>query len=125
MTLAALGLFVFELSSASFDELNRRTDWRYATGARVGARDAHQYVEPGDDIISIPGTIYPEAIGSYGAIDTLRAMAEEGEAYQFVEGTGKVLGSFVIVGLDEGSRTFLDNGVPRRKDFQLDLKRVA
>lgn len=124
MPLAALGLFVFELPSASFDEIIRRTDWRYAAGARVGARDAYQFVGPGDDTLSIPGSIYPEAIGSYGAIDTLRAMAEEGEAYQFVEGTGRVLGSFVITALDERSSTFLDNGVPRRKDFQLDLKRV-
>lgn len=125
MLLAALGLFVFELATAAFDELDRRTDWRHAASARVGARDALQFVGPGDDILSIKGAIYPGAIGSFASIDTLRRMADEGQVHAFVDGRGRVLGYFVITALDERASYFLDDGSPRKKGFQLELKRAA
>lgn len=125
MQLAALGLFVFDASSFPFSELSRRTDWRHASAPRIGARDATQYVGPGDELVSLPGAIVPEAGASYAAIETLRRMADEGDAYPFVDGTGRVWGSFIILSMDERRRAILRDGTPRVVDFTLELKRVA
>lgn len=123
--LAALGMFVFEAASFPFSELNRRSDWRHARSARFGAIDAAQYLGPGNDQVTMNGALVPEAGQRYAAIDTLRGMADEGDAYQLVDGTGLVWGGFVIVGLDERRRHLMLDGVPRMIDFTLQLERVA
>ncbi len=124
MQLAALGLFVFEFATWPFDQLSRRTDWTHASTPRVGARDASQFVGPGEERLTIAGALVPEAAGSFASIDTLRRMAAEGEEYQFVLGTGEVWGSYVITGMDETRRYLTDDGTPRMIDFTLDLRRV-
>lgn len=123
--LASLGLFVFEAASFPFAELNRRSDWRHARGTRVGALDASQYVGPGADQVSIAGALVPQLGADYGSIDTLRQMAEEGDTYQLVDGTGLVWGGFVITGMEERRRALMHDGVPRMVDFSLQLDRVS
>jgi phage protein U len=123
--LASLGLFVFELASMPFGEQQRRRDWRHEAAKRVGARDSAQFVGPGDDLITLSGILAPEAIGSYGSIDTLVEMADEGEIYTFVDGTGRVLGEYAILALDTRSKHLMVDGVPRMVDFGLDLRRVG
>ena len=123
--LAALGPFVFEAASFPFAELSRRTDWRHGKADRFGARAAAQFLGPGEDRLQLPGCLMPEVAGSFAAIDTLRAMADAGEAYPFVDGTGRVWGEYVIVGMDETRRHMLVDGTPRAVDFTLDLDRVA
>ena len=123
--LAALGLFVFEAASFPFAELDRRTEWRHARAARIGAFDASQYVGPGADQVTIAGALVPEAGASYAAIDTLRRMADEGDIYQLVDGAGSVWGGFVIVGMEERRRHLMIDGTPRMIDFSLQLDRVA
>jgi uncharacterized protein len=122
--LAALGLFIFELASAPFDELNRTMDWRHGSSERFGARAASQYLGPGEDAVTITGAIAPEITGSYAALGTLVEMADTGDSYDFVDGTGIVWGAFVIERLDQRHQTLLINGVPRKIDFAIDLKRV-
>jgi len=124
MQLAALGLFVFQLPTLPFDELRRRQEWRHARVQRVGARDASQFLGPGDDVVTIGGVLMPGVAGSYASIVTLRDMAAQGDSYPFVDGIGQVWGSFVITALDERRGFLLDNGVPRKVDFALDLVMV-
>jgi len=121
--LAALGLFVFDLPTALFDELERRSDWRHTSVPRFGARPASQYVGPGPDTINLRGALVPEIAGRQAALETLRTMADDGEAWPLVDGAGRVFGNFVIVALDERQGWFVDNGVPRRIDFNLQLER--
>ncbi|MDQ0250950.1 phage protein U [Sphingomonas kyeonggiensis] len=125
MALAALGLFVFELATFPFSDFARDTEWAYARTPRVGDRDATQYVGPGAERISIGGLIAPEAVGSYGAIQTLRDMADQGESYDFIEGTGRILGRFLILRMSEQRKAMLVDGVPRVIDFSLELEREA
>jgi phage protein U len=125
MALAALGLFVFELASFPFSDFARDTEWSYARTPRVGARDASQFVGPGVEHISIGGIIAPEAAGSYGSIETLRAMADEGVSYDFIEGTGRILGRFQITRMSEQRKAMLVDGVPRMIDFSIELEREA
>jgi len=123
--LASLGLFVFELATFPFSEQTRRRGWKHARTARVGAPDAAQFVGAGDDKITLSGILAPEAVGSYGAIDTLIDMADAGDAYQLVDGTGRVWGAFVIEAIDERRKHLMIDGVPRLIDFAVDLGRVV
>jgi phage protein U len=122
--LMSLGLFVFELATLPFSEMQRRSDWRHARNDRVGARAAAQYVGPGEDNITLSGVLMPEAAGTLDSIETLRAMADNGDAYPLIDGLGRIVGQYVITALDERKTHFLDNGVARKTDFALDLARV-
>jgi phage protein U len=124
MHLMALGMFLFEIGTLPFDELQRKTDWQYARSARVGARDATQFVGPGDETISLSGAVYTELTDGRVSIDDLRALGEAGEALPLVDGSGTVYGNFVITALDERHAYLMADGTPRRIDFGLDLLRV-
>ncbi len=123
--LLSIGLFVFENLTVPFTDISRRTAWRHAKSARVGARDASQYVGPGDDGITLSGVLLPGYAGDFASMRNLRAMADEGEAWPVVTGAGEVLGSFVIASIDERGDTLMVDGVPRRVDFSIELDRVA
>lgn len=124
MHLMALGMFLFETGTLAHTELQRKTDWQHATSPRVGARDATQYTGPGVETISLSGSVYAELVNGRVSIDELRAMADTGDALPLVDGSGMVFGDFVITAIDERHAYLLDNGVPRRIDFAIDLLRV-
>lgn len=122
--LAALGLFVFELATIPFGEVQRRRDWRHEPVKLVGARDQSQFVGPGDDLITLSGILVPGVAGSFAAIDTLVDMAGAGENYTFVDGAGRVWGEYAILALDTRSKYLMIDGVARMIDFALDLRRI-
>lgn len=121
MHLMALGMFLFELGSLPFDELQRRMDWRHARSPRIRARDATQFVGPGDETVSLSGAVYAELSNGSVSLDDLRAMANTGEAWPLVAGSGRVYGNFVITAIDERQAYLLPDGTPRRIDFGIDL----
>lgn len=125
MSMLALGMFLFDIGTLPYQELVRSTDWRHAESARVGARPAVQFLGPGADTISLTGALMPEVAGRYSALRTIRDMGDTGEAYPLVTGTGLVLGAFVITRLDERQSLFFVDGVPRKADFGIDLRRVS
>ena len=97
--LMALGQFVFGLPTLAYQDFKRQTQWRHPSSSRVGARAAHQYVGPGDDSITLSGVLSPELVGRAASIRELREMGETGTLH-------------------------LDNGMARRIEFDLQLKRV-
>lgn len=119
-----LGLFVFSLETAAYQELQRQTEWKHPGNARVGARDAHQFTGPGEDTITLSGWIAPELTGSIFSLDALRTMADTGQAWILVQGTGRIYGTYVITSMTEGKTLLGKNGDPRRIDFSLTLKRT-
>ena len=96
-----LGLFVFTLDTLSYQELQRRSSWKHASQPLVGARNASQYLGPGDDIITLNGIVVPEFAGAPASLSVLRLMADQGAAWVLVEGTGTIYGAFVITELQE------------------------
>lgn len=122
--LLALGLFVFDLGTLPLEELARRTAWKHARNPRVGARDASQFLGPGDDTITLDGALLPGVAGTFAAMRTLRTIADQGEALPLVTGTGEVLGDFVVTGLSERKKHLTVDGVARRTDFSIELERV-
>ena len=120
----SLGMFAFSIPTLAHDELQRRSDWKHARTGRVGARDASQYVGPGDDKISINGTAFAELSDGRASLDQLRHMANSGDAWPLLDGAGRVYGAFVIESIDERQKVFLPDGTPRRIDFGIDLTLV-
>ena len=120
----ALGQFVFGMDTLAFQDLDRQAAWRHAVNSRVGDRPARQYIGPGDETITLSGTLAPEFRGSSQSLVQLRAMADDGNAYALVDGAGGVYGAFVIEGVTEKGSVFIAEGLPRKIEFSLSLQRV-
>src|SRR5687767_9238564 len=102
----ALGTLVFSLSTLAYQQLPRSSSWRPASGERVGARAARQFVGPGDDTIKLSGLVAPEITGTPASLETIRSLADEGRPLSLVDGAGQVHGAYVIDGLEETSSLF-------------------
>lgn len=122
--LMSLGMFPFSLSTLAHEDLSRRTAWRHATAQRVGARDATQYVGPGEESISFGGTAHADLTDGRAQLDRLREMANTGQAWPLVDGTGTVFGAFIIQTLDEKHKALFPDGTARAIDFSIELLRV-
>lgn len=119
-----LGLFVFGLDTAAYQELQRQTSWKHPSHARVGTRDARQFTGVGEDSVTLSGWIAPELTGTGLSVDILRAMGDTGKAWILVEGTGRIYGTYVIESLSEGKTIFKKNGEAQRIEFSLQLART-
>ncbi|RQR78677.1 phage tail protein [Burkholderia sp. Bp9015] len=121
----SLDQFVFSLSTAPFKELQRQRNWKHRTTSRVGTRDASQFTGAGSDSITLNGMVAEDnSIGTAASLDELAKMADAGEAYVLVDGTGVVYGAFVIESLNETETYHTPEGVPRKIDFNLTITRV-
>lgn len=121
----SLDQFVFSLASAPYKELQRQRSWKHRTSSRVGARDASQFTGPGVDTITLNGVLAPDnGIGKIASLDKLAMMGDAGDAYVLVDGIGNVYGAFSIEGLNETATYHTPEGIPRKIEFSLTLKRV-
>lgn len=122
--LMTLGMFVFGMDTVPYQDLQRRMTWRHEQSERFGARPASQFAGPGEDSITIAGLVMPELAGRYSAIETLIEMADTGDHWPLMDGTGRVLGDFRIETIDQSHKGVLAGGIPRGIDFAMELKRV-
>ncbi|MYL22528.1 oxidoreductase [Halomonas alkaliantarctica] len=118
------GLFVFSLGTAAYQDLQRQTQWRHASQSRVGARPARQFLGPGDDTITLTGTLLPEFTGGQPSLNQLRAMADQGRAWPLIEGTGLNYGLFVIESMGERKSRFFRDGAAAKIEFDLTLQHI-
>jgi len=123
--LMSFGMFQFEIGTLPFQELARSRSWRFGRTARFGARDATQFLGPGDDKVTLAGGLVPGLAGRFSSVERLAEMAEEGLAWPLTDGTGNVLGNYVIDQLDHKATTFMVDGLARKGDFTVTLSRVA
>ncbi|MGD7095908.1 phage tail protein [Ralstonia pseudosolanacearum] len=120
----ALGLFVFSLDTAPYQEFQRQVAWRHPSNSRVGRRPAHQYLGPDDETITLTGRLVPELTGGEWTLAVLELMGDTGNAYTLIEGTGRYYGQFVIESLDTKRSYFFQDGAARVADFTLKLTRI-
>ncbi|CAL4868225.1 hypothetical protein MMA231_02500 [Asticcacaulis sp. MM231] len=120
----ALEDFIFEIGTLPYQQLQRATAWKFAKSERFGARDAVQFVGPGDDKITLTGALYPGFAGTFSSIEQIRTMGSKGLSYTLISGTGDVMGQWIILSFNENRSEFLIDGVPRKADFTLELERV-
>lgn len=122
--MAKLGEFMFSLDTAAFQELQRTTEYRWASLNRIGREPAAQFLGRGDDTIELSGAIYPHFRGGLGQIGLLRQMAETGEPQDLVyafESVGQYVGRWSIKSIKEGRTVFFDDGTPRKIDFSISI----
>lgn len=120
-----LGMYVFALKTAPYQQLERENSFRHVKAERVGAAPRYQYTGPDEEPITLSGTLYPEVSGGDISLAALRAMAYTGKAWPLIEGTGTVYGMFVITGLKQTRAEFFSDGKARKIDFTLTLKKVS
>lgn len=122
--LMILGPYPFILQTLPYQGLRRSAEYRHPTQSRVGARPRTQYLGPGADLIELTGILMPELTGGQLTLDALRLLALAGKAWPLIEGTGRILGLFVIEQVEESGSMFLANGASARIEFTLRLRRV-
>lgn len=117
----AMGEYRFAVSAAAYEELAHTASWRWPAQERIGAPPARQYLGPGEEEISLRGTIYPAHRGGLGQIDAMRAEAGRGRPLMLIDGDGRVWGKWCITRLEQTQRLFYAAGRPRKVEFRLTL----
>lgn len=120
-----LGAFQFAISTAVYQEISRATDYRWPGQDRHLQEQALQFVGQGGDTMTLPGVIYPQWRGGYTQLDTLRGIAGTGEPQLMIDGTGAVLGKWVVERIEEKSSHFAAGGLPLKIEFTLDLRKFG
>lgn len=118
-----LGPYQFGLSTAAYQELTRTTEYRWPAQERFGQLAARQFTGPGDDSISLTGIIIPEFRGGTFQLDDMRAAAADGMPLMMVSGRGDIMGRWVIERVEEKQSIFAEQGVARRQEFGLQLRK--
>lgn len=121
--LLALGKFIFSIPTLSYQDLQRKLEYKHVSSSRVGLRDAHQFTGLGNETLSLNGKVSHE-FGSFRSLAELETMAAAGDAYLLVEGTGRIYGQFVITSISQKQSIFFKDGLAKSINFTLDLKRV-
>ena len=123
--LMSLGQFLFRTSTLAFQEIQRQRAWNYADNAIAFGRAKKQFMGAGEDTVTLPGLIYEEyGFGSRFALDEVANMADTGQGFVLMDGSGYLYGVYVINSIDETKSILLDNGVPRKVDYTLKLSRT-
>lgn len=120
----ALGYFVFSKNSAAYQTQEQQIVWRHPVNNRIGARPATQFVGIGDELQTLSGLLYPEINGQQTELDTIIAMADTGKSYPLIDGTGNVLGHFIIERIRTTGTEHHYDGLARKIDFSIELRRV-
>ena len=119
-----LGMFVFSLPTATYQQLARSNTWRHASNSRVDAAPAYQFVGVGEDSITLDGSIMPGFKGSALSLTALRVMADTGKAWPLISGHGAIYGLWIIESLSETQTYFFKDGKPQKIEFSLTLKKT-
>jgi len=123
MGMLKLGDYIFSVDTAAYQTLQRSTSRRLAKINRIGKRAAHQDLGPGDDVITLPGVIYPTYKGGLTQIDGMRKMMNEGEPLMLVDGQGNAHDKWIIANVTEKDGVFFEDGVAQEQEFTLKIER--
>lgn len=118
-----LGSFQFSIGTAAYQELSRKATYNWASQDRFGRMPNLQFVGKGEETISLAGVIYPDYRGGFAQLDRMREIAGQGLPQLLIDGSGKLLGRWVILSVDEKQSTFAAAGMPRKQEFTLELKK--
>ncbi|HGK7537490.1 TPA: phage tail protein [Klebsiella pneumoniae] len=118
------GLFVFELRTLPYQQLQLSRNWRHVKNDRVGRSAKWQYVGAGENQLTLGGLLYPEITGDNLSLGAVSTMAYTGLAWPLIDGIGSIYGMYVITGLQETHQEFDRYGKAKRIEFTLSLQRV-
>lgn len=112
--------FVFGIKTAAYDRLQRMTHWNWPAQERAGRSPALQYTGPGEDEITLDGTVYTENAG-LGQLNALRSMGDSGQPHILVDQYGNNLGKWCVLSVKENQSGFFWDGAPRKQEFSVNL----
>ncbi|HHT0319766.1 TPA: phage tail protein [Raoultella planticola] len=118
------GLFVFELRTLPYQQLQLSRNWRHVKNDRVGRSAKWQYVGAGENQLTLGGLLYPEITGGNLSLGAVSTMAYTGLAWPLIDGVGSIYGMYVITGLQETHQEFDRYGKAKKIEFTLSLQRV-
>ncbi|MCI2970109.1 phage tail protein [Klebsiella quasipneumoniae] len=118
------GLFVFELRTLPYQQLQLSHNWRHVKNDRVGRSAKWQYVGAGENQLTLGGLLYPEITGGNLSLGAVSTMAYAGLAWPLIDGVGSIYGMYVITGLQETHQEFDRYGKAKKIGFTLSLQRV-
>ena len=118
------GLFVFELRTLPYQQLQLSRNWRHVKNDRVCRSAKWQYVGAGENQLTLGGLLYPEITGGNLSLGAVSTMAYTGLAWPLIDGVGSIYGMYVITGLQETHQEFDRYGKAKRIEFTLSLQRV-
>lgn len=113
--------YYFNLDTAAFDELSRKTAYRWAAQERLGRDISQQAVGPGEDKLTIKGAVFPSFRGGLGQLNTLRSIGRNQRPLSLTTGYGSVLGTWCLLSVDEDQSALLAGGIPRKQAFSLEF----
>ena len=123
MALMKYGKYKFEVDSAVYQSLSRKSTYKWSEEQRTGKKPSLIFANQQADTISLPGVIYPHhSKKGLQQINILRQMAAARKSYVLVNGDGKIVGDYVIVAISEKQTVFTDAGQPLKIEFTLSLK---
>lgn len=89
------GPFRFEVGRAAYEELTHSAEARWEKHPIIGRRPAPQYLGPGEEVVTLRGTLYTE--GRQAVADMVRDLvraAQGGQAYMLVSADGAIVDLF-------------------------------
>lgn len=113
--------YFFNLDTAAFDELTRKTAFRWAGQERLTREIAQQAVGQGEDKLTIKGAIFPLFRGGIGQLNELRSIGRRLQPLTLTTGYGEVLGTWCLLSVDEEQGALLPGGIPRKQGFNLEF----
>ena len=118
-----IGPVAFSVAEAAYQALSRATQYRLPAHERIGTQLAYQYTGPGEDSITLSGTIMPTYRGRPGVLDDLRELAAAGESRLLTSGTGEAFGRWIIGEVTEERSALFSDGRARKIEFKVKLLR--
>lgn len=88
---------------------------------RIGSAPAWQWLGAGEDSITLSGVSFPAYRGGTRQAEALRAKASSGEPQQLMDGSGRVLGAWVVRRIEETRSDPVSTGEPRRIEYRVEL----
>ena len=112
-----LGAYRFAISSAAFQTLKRRSEYRWQEVSRIGSDPALQFTGFGAETIDLDGVIYPHFKGGLRQVTLMRAQAGLGKPLFLISGNGNAFGKWCIVKISENQSVFMKAGAPLKIEF--------
>jgi phage protein U len=127
-----LGPIRFAIDQAAYQQIQRTTQYSWASQNSLGhpvmkhlglGGASRQYIGPGEDSITLNGTLYPHFNGGPIQLILMRLSAGLGVALPLIDGSGLIMGRWLIESVSETKSEFFSDGAARKIEFNLSLKR--
>jgi hypothetical protein len=121
--LMAWGPFRFEVGKAAYEELAHSTEARWEKHPIIGRRPAAQYLGPGEETVTLRGTIYPRYTGEGSAAQArdLLSAAQDKKTYTLMASDGSIIDIYRLERAKAVSTEILPEGSAQKIVYDLEF----